>query len=353
MGFQQELRALRRARGLTQEQLAEAMCVSPAAVSKWETGQSIPDLSLVTALADYFEVSLDVLTGYAPQIRRKKELLAEVEHLTMARELEKAAEMAEDALRRYPNDFPTVLAAAKAYCARRDEASTRRALALVTRALALYDSQEQPEIAKERLLYAQGVCHACLGEYELAEARFEAGNVLGVNDMEIAACRRAQGRYDEARPLLSDGLITGVLRAVSSALGLAACAGGERPEEAVRLLTYALRLLDGIEKGAGSYIDKIRAVVLTTLADAQLSVGQAEEARSALREAASSARLFDASPSYRADSVGLYREPRGFFHDAWEETAMATVRGVIDRETPPAHRAALRAMLEEDVAWKR
>ncbi len=353
MGFQQELRALRRARGLTQEQLAEAMCVSPAAVSKWETGQSIPDLSLVTALADYFEVSLDVLTGYAPQSRRRTELLAEVERLTMARELERAAEMAEDALRRYPNDFPTVLAAAKAYCARRDEASRRRALALVTRALALYDGQERPEISRERLLYAQGVCHACLGEYELAEARFEAGNVRGVNDMEIAACRQARGRYDEARPLLSDGLITGVLRAVSSALGLAACAGGERPEEAVRLLTYVRRLLDGLEKGAGSYINKIRAVVLTTLADAQLSVGRAEEARSALREAVLSARLFDESPNYGADSVGLCCEPRGFFHDAWEETAMATVRGVIDRETAAAHRAVLRAMLEEEAAWKR
>ncbi len=351
MGFQQELRALRRARGLTQEQLAEAMCVSPAAVSKWETGQSIPDLSLVTALADYFEVSLDVLTGFVPQNRRRSELLAEVERLAKARELTQASALAEDALRRYPNDFATVLAAAKVYCARRDDAARRRALSLVTQALALYGGQPRPEISRERLLYAQGVCHACLGEYEQAEARFEAGNIRGVNDLEIAACLQAQGRHDEARSLLSDGLITGVLRAVSSALGLAAC-GDEQPEQAIERLTYALAMLDGLPTGGRGYIGKIRAVALTLLADAHLGAGRAEEARNALREAVKSARRFDASPDYGADGVGLSGEPRGFFHDTWEETAMATVRGVISRETAASRRAQLQTMLEEESGWK-
>lgn len=350
MGFQQELRALRRARGLTQEQLAEAMCVSPAAVSKWETGQSIPDLSLVTALADYFEVSLDVLTGFVPQNRRRSELLAEVERLAKARELTQASALAEDALRRYPNDFSTVLAAAKVFCARRDEAAKRRALSLVTQALALYGGQPRPEISRERLLHAQGVCHACLGEYERARARFEAGNVRGVNDVEIAACLQAQGRHAEARPMLFDGLITGVLRAVNSAMRLAAC--GEQPEQAIERLTYALAMLDGLPTGGNGYIGKIRAAALTLLADAYMGAGRAEEARNALREAVKSARRFDASPDYSADGVGLSGEPRGFFHDTWEETAMATVRRVISRETAASRRAKLQTMLEEESGWK-
>lgn len=53
--------ALRKRDGLTQEDLAAQMGVSPQAVSKWENDLSIPDLSALTALADYFHLSLDEL----------------------------------------------------------------------------------------------------------------------------------------------------------------------------------------------------------------------------------------------------------------------------------------------------
>ena len=45
---------LRKQRGLKQEQLAEAMGVSVAAVSKWENGQSAPELTVLMELADFF-----------------------------------------------------------------------------------------------------------------------------------------------------------------------------------------------------------------------------------------------------------------------------------------------------------
>ena len=70
MTLNDTIRALRRERGMTQEQLAEAMNVSAAAVSKWENGQSVPDILVLTALADFFEVSLDALVGYT--VRRAR-----------------------------------------------------------------------------------------------------------------------------------------------------------------------------------------------------------------------------------------------------------------------------------------
>ena len=58
------LRRLRLEKKLTQEQLAEAMGVTCAAVSKWERGLSFPDISLLIPLADILKVSLyDLLTG--------------------------------------------------------------------------------------------------------------------------------------------------------------------------------------------------------------------------------------------------------------------------------------------------
>lgn len=48
-----QIRFYRRQEGLTQEQLAEAMGVSVAAVSKWEQGQSLPEIPMLMELADF------------------------------------------------------------------------------------------------------------------------------------------------------------------------------------------------------------------------------------------------------------------------------------------------------------
>lgn len=53
---------------LTQEQVAQFIGVSRAAVSKWEQGQSYPDIVLLPKLAMYFDLTIDELLGYEPQL---------------------------------------------------------------------------------------------------------------------------------------------------------------------------------------------------------------------------------------------------------------------------------------------
>lgn len=52
---------------LTQEQLAERLGVSRQTVTKWETGESTPDLANAVALAEVLDVSLDALVNFDPQ----------------------------------------------------------------------------------------------------------------------------------------------------------------------------------------------------------------------------------------------------------------------------------------------
>ena len=59
---------LRREKGLTQEDLANYIGVSKASVSKWETGQSYPDITFLPQLATLFNISIDELMGYEPQM---------------------------------------------------------------------------------------------------------------------------------------------------------------------------------------------------------------------------------------------------------------------------------------------
>ena len=69
---------LRKARGMTQDELADKMGVSPQAVSKWENDLSMPDLPVLIELSDFFHISLDdflkenVQTGeLLPEDKRK------------------------------------------------------------------------------------------------------------------------------------------------------------------------------------------------------------------------------------------------------------------------------------------
>lgn len=67
MTLAERIFALRTQRGLSQEELAEQLGVSRQSVSKWETGQSVPDLDKLIKLADLFGVTLDELARDTPE----------------------------------------------------------------------------------------------------------------------------------------------------------------------------------------------------------------------------------------------------------------------------------------------
>ncbi len=56
-----KIQTLRKQRGLSQEQLAETLGVSRQAVSKWEAGQSVPDIDKIVLICDYFGVTTDYI----------------------------------------------------------------------------------------------------------------------------------------------------------------------------------------------------------------------------------------------------------------------------------------------------
>ena len=60
----EKIRTLRKERGISQEVLAQSLGISFQAVSKWETGLTLPDLTMIPALASFFRVSTDELFDF-------------------------------------------------------------------------------------------------------------------------------------------------------------------------------------------------------------------------------------------------------------------------------------------------
>lgn len=63
---------LRKQKGITQDELASFLGVTKASVSKWENGQSMPDIMLLPEIATYFDVTVDTLLGYEPQLSKEQ-----------------------------------------------------------------------------------------------------------------------------------------------------------------------------------------------------------------------------------------------------------------------------------------
>ena len=61
MEFNEKLQELRKNKGLTQEELAEALYVSRTAISKWESGRGYPSIDSLKEIAKYFSVTIDEL----------------------------------------------------------------------------------------------------------------------------------------------------------------------------------------------------------------------------------------------------------------------------------------------------
>ena len=61
MEFHEKLQELRKSRGLTQEELAEALYVSRTAISKWESGRGYPSIDSLKEISSYFSVTIDDL----------------------------------------------------------------------------------------------------------------------------------------------------------------------------------------------------------------------------------------------------------------------------------------------------
>ena len=98
------IKRLRTAKNITQEQLSVAMNVTCAAVSKWERGETYPDITLLQPLAYFFEVTLDELMGYD-----QKKVQADIdETIALYRKHwkdSKGREIIVKAYHDYPNDY--------------------------------------------------------------------------------------------------------------------------------------------------------------------------------------------------------------------------------------------------------
>lgn len=354
--FSDRLRFCRRQRGLTQEQLAEAMGVSVAAVSKWELGQSVPELETLLELADFFDLSVDALLGFRLRDGGCQEAGARIDAARREKRYDEGAREAEMALRKYPNRFAVVYPAAQLFhmagIERKREPALRRALDLLSHACRLLDQNSDPAISETSLRIEMADVLLGLGEEERAIAMLRANNPCGVNDEAIGCILAGMaGRREEAMSLLSMALlrhISGLIQIVGKFGDIYEDRG--RLDQADEVLAWLYPFLRGLERpDRVSYLTKFRAAALGCRAQLAWKAGRQEDARTLLRQALALAARFDAAPSYRADAIRWYEGPEtAMAYDSMGATAEDAVRQAFTQQGEDAAAEAFLAALQAE-----
>ena len=196
-----KIAGFRREINKTQEQLADYVGVSVAAVSKWETNQSYPDITLLPSIADFFEVSIDSLLDYKITDNEKKseQIRESIFESYLNGDYNKALPVMLDALKKYPNDFPLLemtahLLSSRAWTSETKEQDFKDAIKYYERAVNCTENKSQILWVKKHIA---GI-YESMGDTDTAIKKLEEINESMVFDFEIARLKYRKGEKKEA-----------------------------------------------------------------------------------------------------------------------------------------------------------
>ncbi len=152
MYLSENLKKYRVLKNLTQEDLAEFLGITPQSVSKWERGESCPDITLLPALANIFETSVDLLLGM-DTIRAEEtryNIHKKAVEYQRSGDLDMAEKTYRDALLIYPNKPGMILGLASTLALKGD---TEEAIELMERGLPISINEKQKSTMRAALCF--------------------------------------------------------------------------------------------------------------------------------------------------------------------------------------------------------
>lgn len=304
----EKISRLRKERGMTQEQLAQALGVTFAAVSKWERGVACPELSCIVEMADLFETSVDALLGYQYRNNDRESTVKRLRDYRHNLQPEGLSD-AEKALKKYPNNFEVVYACAVLYHLQGIQTKNgkwmRRALTLFHQACLLIDQNRDSSISLLTIRIETAELYIALNETETALRILRENNPRGLNNGQIGNYLAQNDRPEEALPYLSTALLDNFANQFNVTNGyLNIYVKWEDWQSALDILQLPLSTLGILRReDSASFLQRIEAICFVFSAYAHFRLSQTEAAEEALRRAKTAAAEFDADPDHDANRV--------------------------------------------------
>ena len=129
ISLSEQLKKLRKEKGNTQDELASHLGITMQAISKWERGEGYPDITLLPAIASYYNVSIDDLLGVGEIQRQNKidEYFNKAQELFCNGKTDERIAVWREAAKEFPNDLSVICRLMSALSDKSDEKSASEA----------------------------------------------------------------------------------------------------------------------------------------------------------------------------------------------------------------------------------
>ncbi|MDT3390007.1 MAG: helix-turn-helix domain-containing protein [bacterium] len=349
----QNIRSYRKQRKMTQEQLSEVLGVTVGAVHKWESGLSVPELPMIVEMADFFDVSVDVLLGHRMKDNSVQSICERL--YEYCRTLDPVAlSEAEKALGKYPHSFRIVLDCAKVYLVfgtgNHDRKQLERALELLKQSRVLLPQNNDPRIGDVTICGAMATVLFLLGKTDECLDLLKKNNAGGLfNDHIGMTLATFMNRNEEASGYLAEALTDGVSTLLTTVIGYVfVFRSREDWKSALDILEWGMRILEGLmtDRKAGALI-KTHAQMFALLSYVQEKAGKVEESEHSLREAFRLAAGFDSTPDFSLSEMRFAdNTERMLVFDIFGASAKDGIDGIIGLLGDKAFAARWKRMTE-------
>lgn len=334
----ENIRNLRKAQSLTQEQLAEALGVTVGAVYKWEAGLSTPEIKLIMEIADLFEVSVDMLLGYEQQKGNIENRIQRIRQCIVEKDFEDGVMEAEKALKKYPNNFDVVYASAMMYMLKftedKCEESMIKSNYLFEKAISLLYQHKDKRINETTILNHMANNYLNAGKMEQGLEILKQNNICNINSSLIGYTYAIKLKNpNEARGYLVSSMVEIINHAIRTVSGIAFMYADSKDENCISVAEWLINFFESlkVEGATITSLDKFKAILLAECAVWETSFGHPDAAREYLTKAYNLAVQFDAFPVYTLQGVKFVKgmEKEGVSFDGIGKTAMEAVENFV------------------------
>lgn len=321
---------------LTQEGLAEAIGVTVGAVSKWENGNTVPDIMTLMQLANYFNVSMDELLGFDLTSKNIDDMCKSISDHCTNHEFDQAEMEAKNAMQRYPHNFKVLYECADMYyfkyLSQSDEKDAEKAITIFNSALNHISQNTDNEIneyvikSKIAYLYSES-------DPEKAIEKLKEINYDGNNNSAIAIIFSQMGKVDEALTYFTYALIKSFSEQLNNVfnIGSVLAIQGKKSDviKACDLVGVEIDLVKASSvEGEVNFTYKMRSALYIVKACLHSRLGETTEMEECVRQAYDLAVAFDKSyaPLELADSIKFFFTKHNIH--SRDTTGLGAVQGI-------------------------
>lgn len=243
---------LRKSKDISQEQLADIIDTSRQAVSKWERGESLPDIDKLRELAIYFDVSIDYLLDYDIKSTSVKKFIERIDKCLEASKFDISVDEVKLIVTKNPNNFD-LLSKAINYLAgyllfSGEEEVGNLIIEYCERGIVIFKKDNINNVTINQLQKGIITVYLKQEKYDLAKEYIESNNIQNAN-IEMASCELALGNIEAAQKIASEAFLKSVADIVNTNnTQVEALLKNNKVKDAYDLVLWSISFINSITK---------------------------------------------------------------------------------------------------------